>query len=83
MSAVNPQFWSCIFREEEKEEEEEEEEDNLPVPFIYFSFLEPSMSTVNPQFWSCIFSVLRKHGFGPIISSPSGKALIVSNKYKA
>ena len=72
MSVVNPQFWSCIFREEE-----EEEEDNLPVPFIYFSFPEPSMSVVNPQFWSCIFSVLRKHGFGPIISSPSGKALIV------
>ena len=78
MFVVNPQFWSCIFREEE-----EKEEDNLPVPFIYFSFPEPSMSVVNPQFWSCIFSVLRKHGFSPIISSPSGKALIVSNKYKA
>ena len=47
MSAVNPQFWSCVFREEE-EEEEEEEEDNLPVPFIYFSFPEPSMFAVNP-----------------------------------
>ena len=38
MFAVNQQFWSCILREEE------EEEDNLPVPFIYFSFPEPSMS---------------------------------------
>ena len=44
MSAVNPQFWSYIFRgKEEEEEEEEEEEDNPPVPFIYFSFPEPSM----------------------------------------
>ena len=45
MSAINPQFWSCIFRDKEEEEEEEEEEEyNLHVLFIYFSFLEPSMS---------------------------------------